>query len=106
MNLPLPIEAYFEANSRLEADAMLAPFAPDALVRDDGHTHRGSAAIADWIGEASLAFQAVAEPRSSRVEDGAHVVTAEVSGGFPGSPLALPFRFRLSGGRIAELEIG
>lgn len=106
MNLPSPIEAFFQANSRLDADAMLAPFAGDAIARDEGEIHRGAAAIGAWIRKSSVAVAAVAKPRSVESEGGSHRVAAEVSGNFPGSPIMLDFSFRLSGGRIAELEIG
>jgi hypothetical protein len=37
---------------------------------------------------------------------GAVVVTAKLSGTFPGSPVDLDFRFTLKGKRISSLEIG
>ena len=37
---------------------------------------------------------------------GAAVVTAKLSGTFPGSPVDLDFRFTLKGKRISSLEIG
>ncbi|WP_162806622.1 nuclear transport factor 2 family protein [Sphingosinicella terrae] len=104
--LPDPIRAYFDANRRLDAEAMLAPFAPEAVVRDERRTHRGRDAIRAWILEASVASQAVAEPQSVRAEGGVERVAARVSGAFPGSPVILDFRFSLASGRIAALEIG
>lgn len=106
MKLPSPIEAYFAANARLDAEAMLAPFAADAVVRDEGLTHRGSAEIGAWIRDASVAASAVADPKTASFVDDVHRVTARVSGSFPGSPIELPLRFRLRDDRIAELEIG
>jgi ketosteroid isomerase-like protein len=105
MNLPQSIHAYFDANVRLDADAMLAPFAPDAVVRDEGHTRRGSAAIRTWIEEASIALPAIAAPQAVHSDGDLHHVTASVAGNFPGSPVTLTFHFRLNSGRIAELEI-
>lgn len=104
--LPSPISAYFEANARLDADAMLAPFAAEAIVRDEGNIHRGNAEIGAWIRQASIATSAVATPTTSHCADDVHLVTAEVSGAFAGSPIELPLRFRLRDGQIAELEIG
>lgn len=106
ISLSEPIRAYFDANARLDAEAMLAPFAADAVVRDERRTHRGRDAIRAWILEASLASRAVAEPRSARAEGEAEHVAARVTGAFPGSPIDLDFRFSLAGGRIAALEIG
>jgi hypothetical protein len=47
--LPPPLAAYYEAKNRHDTDAMLAPFAEDAVVRDEGQEHRGRAAIRTWM---------------------------------------------------------
>ncbi len=39
--LPPPIAAYLAANARLDLDAMLAPFASDAFLRDNDDVYRG-----------------------------------------------------------------
>ena len=39
--LPAPIAAYVNANARLDAEAMLAAFSPNAVVQDDGGRHEG-----------------------------------------------------------------
>jgi hypothetical protein len=105
MNLPAPIQAYFEANARVDARAMLAPFAQHAVVRDEGRTHQGADAIRIWIEQTIMGLQAIAVPQATWSEDDSHRVTAQVSGAFAGSPITISFHFRLSGGRIAELEI-
>jgi hypothetical protein len=105
MNLPAPIEAYFEANARLEAAAMLTPFTDDAVVRDERHTYESADAIRAWIDRTSIGLLAIAVPRAIRSEGVFHHVTAQVSGSFAGSPVTLSFRFRLNGDRIAELDI-
>ena len=105
MDLPSPIRAYFDANARLDPDAMLAPFAADAVVRDERRTHHGTAAIRAWIKQASVSLPAIATPEAIRSEGLSHEVTAQVAGNFVGSPTRLGFHFRLSDRRIAELEI-
>jgi hypothetical protein len=45
-------------------------------------------------------------PHSAREENGATLVTAEISGDFPGSPIDLTFRFVTEGEQIKELGIG
>jgi hypothetical protein len=105
MNLPAPIEAYFEANARLDAAAMLRPFADDAVVRDEGGIHEGADAIQAWIERTSIGLPAIAVPRAIRSEGESHHVTAQVSGDFTGSPVTLSFRFRLNGNCIADLDI-
>lgn len=105
-SLPAPIRAYFKANGDLDTSAMLAPFAADAVVRDEAQTHRGTDAIRAWIEQSNKANQAIAVPQEIRSDGDSHDVTAQVSGAFTGSPITLSFRFRLDGDRIAELEIG
>jgi hypothetical protein len=49
LSLPTPIGAYFKANGDLDTSAMLAPFAADAVVRDERQTHRGTDSLrAAW----------------------------------------------------------
>lgn len=106
MNLPSPIRAYFEANARLDVSGMLAPFADDAVVQDEGGVFRGRGAIREWIERATVQVSAVAVPTAIAAEAGLHHVTADVSGDFPGSPVTLAFHFWLADGGIAGLEIG
>jgi len=105
MDLPSPIQAYFDANARLDAGAMLASFADDAVVRDERRTHHGTRSIRSWIEQATINLRVVAVPEAIRSEGASHEVTAQVSGNFAGSPIMLGFHFRLSNRRIAELEI-
>jgi hypothetical protein len=102
---PAPIQAYFQANADLDVGGMLAPFSPDAIVRDERRTHRGSDAIRAWIEQATIDNQAIAVPQTIQSDGDAHQVRAQVSGAFAGSPITLSFHFLLDGARIAELEI-
>lgn len=105
LTLPQPIAAYFKANTTFDVDAMLAPFTGDAIVRDEARTHRGTAEIRAWIGEATVGNQAVATPQEIRTEGDRQHVTARVEGAFKGSPVMLTFHFRLDDTHIVELEI-
>lgn len=103
--LPAPIAAYVAANARLNPAEMLAPFAPDAVVFDEGGRHEGHAALSAWIQVASLRYAAIFTPSAWREDQGRVVVDGETAGAFPGSPLHFTFHFRLVDGAIAELEI-
>ncbi|TPG57825.1 nuclear transport factor 2 family protein [Roseomonas nepalensis] len=105
-DLPAPIASYAAANARLDAEGMLASFALDAVVRDDGGLHGGHEAIRAWINSAIIAARAVFTPEAWREEDGRVIVTDPTAGDFPGSPIRPTFRFTLRGGAIAALEIG
>lgn len=102
MNLPAPIQAYFDADDAAPLDA----FSPDAVVQDEGRTHVGHTAIEAWWHAAKEQYRHTAEPRELRVERGLTLVRALVTGRFPGSPALLTFAFQLEHGRIAALEIG
>lgn len=103
--LPPAIASYFAANTEFDVERMLAPFAPDAVVFDESKTRSGTEELRAWIEEATVGAKAVATPVWTTLDADAHIVTANVAGDFPGSPLMLTFRFRLAGDKIKHLEI-
>jgi hypothetical protein len=106
MNLPEPLAAYFAAKNRKDIDAMLVPFAEQATVRDEGSDLSGHAAIREWMEGTTKKYAVTVEPTGIATEEGRTVVTALVSGNFPGSPATLRYNFTLGAGKIARLEIG
>lgn len=80
-------------------------FTEDAIVKDESHTHKGRDAIKAWKTAASAKYQYTVEPFAYEVKDGAMVVTGQVAGNFPGSPVDLRFYFKLEGDKVASLEI-
>ena len=101
-----PLSTYFEASNAHDAEALADAFAPDASVRDEGEAWVGRAAIREWAETTFRKYNTRLAPRSLLQSGDETVVTVEVAGNFPGSPVELGFRFRLAGGRIAALEIG
>ena len=108
MTQPLPqaLAAYYAAKNQHDIDGMLALFAPDATVRDEGEEMRGTTAIRAWMEETTRKYRVGVEVKTVAREHDNYVVAALVSGTFPGSPATLHYRFTLSGERIAHLEIG
>jgi hypothetical protein len=104
--LPKPLADYYAAKNRHDIDAMLAPFAEDAVVKDEGETHRGPDAIRAWMEETTRKYRVTVVPTVETIESDRWTVAGLVSGNFPGSPATLHYRFRLTGDRIAALEIG
>lgn len=104
-DLPKPVADYVEANGRLDVDGMLRPFAPDAVVRDDGGEHQGQAAIRTWIEQATIASRAIFTPDTLRHAGGHVIVEGPTHGDFPGSPLRFTLRFTLEGDTIRALDI-
>jgi len=105
MNLPSPIQAYFDADRRSDGEALIRAFAPDAVVKDEGQTYVGRQIIAKWWRETKEKYQTVVEPLEIRDEDDVTKVSAKVTGQFPGSPALINFAFRLSDDQIANLDI-
>ena len=104
LNLPEPIAAYFEADTR-DAEAVARCFTKQAVVKDEGQTHTGIAAIKAWKSAASAKYTYTTEPLAVDEKDGGYVVTSRLTGNFPGSPVNLRFAFRVEHGKIASLEI-
>ncbi len=102
--LPEPIARYFAADSA-ESAAFADCFTPDAVVVDERRTHKGRDAIARWKAEASKQYQYVTEPFAIDGRGETTVVTAHLTGNFPGSPVDLRYAFVLADGAIARLEI-
>jgi SnoaL-like protein len=103
--LPIPVAAYFAAEKTADADALARCFAEDGVVRDEGGTFQGMAAIKQWNATAREKYHHTVEPISAVARDGKTVVTGKVSGNFPNSPVNLEHIFRLEGDKIASLEI-
>ena len=104
LDLPKPVAAYFTAD-KSDSEAVSRCFTEDAVVKDEGHTYNGRAAIKKWKEEASAKYQYTSEPLSCERKDGKFVVTCRLTGNFPGSPVDLRFFFELEGEKIASLEI-
>ena len=90
LNLPKPIAAYFTADKG-DGDAVSRCFTENAVVKDEGHTHRGRAAIKAWKTDASAKYDYTSEPFACEERDGRTIVTSHLVGSFPGSPVDLRF---------------
>lgn len=106
VTLPEPVQSYFAADAVIDGAVPLGAFSRNAVVLDEGGTHVGDAAITSWWRAAKARYQNTSVPHSVRQDQDRIIVRATVTGRFPGSPTLLSFAFRLSDGRIAELEIG
>jgi ketosteroid isomerase-like protein len=104
-NLPAPIAIYIAAENRGDTEALAHCFAEDAVVRDEGQTIEGLAAIKRWKAETKKKYQHTVEPLAAAQKDGKTIVTNRLTGNFPGSPIELEFAFTLDGDKITSLEI-
>lgn len=104
LNLPEPIAAYFEADKR-HGEAVARCFTNQGVVKDEGQTHSGPAAIKAWKTAASAKYSYISEPFAVEQKEGRYIVTSRLTGNFPGSPVNLRFSFHLERGKIASLVI-
>ena len=103
MNLPKVITDLVKAQDNFDSIAYANCFTENAIVFDEGKTHKGKKEIKDWIEKANEEYQATMKPLEySETEQ---TLKAEVSGTFPGSPLVLTYRYEFKDKLIQTLEI-
>ena len=105
LELPKPVAGYIAASNAHDADACAAWFTDRAVVRDEGRTMQGTAAIRHWMDAAIEQYRHLVEVITVAEADGKTMVTGRVSGNFPNSPVELRYAFTLAGEKIAQLEI-
>ncbi len=105
INLPSPIDLYVKAENAGDVEGMSECFAPNATVRDEGHTYQGLAAIKQWKAETKKKYNHTIAPLAIADRNGKTILSAKLSGNFPGSPVTLEFGFVLEDGKITSLEI-
>lgn len=99
------IAAYIEESNAHDIGALTARFQTDAVVVDEGLTHRGIEEIRRWIEKTHAEYHVTLEALDFAEEGDKTIVTCLVSGTFPGSPIRLDFHFTLNGDKIAALTI-
>lgn len=104
LNLPSSIDSYFKAD-RGDGEAVARCFAQSAVVKDEGQTYMGLAAIQKWKTDSSKKYAYTSKPFAAEEADGKTIVTSRLTGNFPGSPIDLRYFFILEGNKIASLEI-
>ena len=75
LNLPEPIAAYFEADVR-DGDAVALCFTRGAVVKDEGQTHTGAAAIKAWKTAAAAKYSYTSVPFAVEHKHGRCVVSS------------------------------
>ncbi len=103
--LPALAENYIRLSNAQDADAAARCFSGEAVVHDDGRVHRGSDAIRDWIRASCEQYAATIAVAAYRATDKGGVVTGDVHGNFPGSPLRMHFDFTFGANAIDALEV-
>jgi len=107
MPSPLPqlVADYFAASNASDFSRLERCFDENALVRDEGREHRGPKAIAGWHAQTKRQYRYQTEVLGHHGHGDVVTVKTRVVGDFPGSPIELEQRFRLSAQGITALEI-
>ena len=103
--LPEIISAYIEASNTRDGDRLGTLFTKDAVVHDEGHEHRGAAAIKNWLAATGRKYAFTLTPIRLSQKENEMILTAKMTGDFPGSPISARFQFVLDEGKIAKLNI-
>lgn len=101
MNLPNIISELVKAQNEFDSAAYANCFTENAEVFDEGKTHNGKAEIENWIDKANKEYKATMKS----LDYNKNILSAEISGTFPGSPLVLKYHFELNDGLIQSLKI-
>jgi hypothetical protein len=105
MNLPSIIQKYIDASNAHDVKAILGCFADDAIVRDENDARSGKSEIERWLTTTIEKYNFQFKSLSSQERDNETVVSVEIAGTFPGSPISLDYHFTITGGKIASLTI-
>lgn len=105
VKLPPLIQNYIDASNAHDVNSILACFSDDAAVRDENTTHRGKIDIERWITTTIEKYNFQFKPLNSQERNKEIVVSVEISGTFPGSPLTLDYHFAITNDKIASLTI-
>jgi len=105
LDAPGPVTEYLAAEEAKDADALSRCFDEDGSVHDEGQDYHGRDSIRRWKQAADAKYRYVLQTVSVQTFKDLVTVRARLTGEFPGSPVELDHIFRLSGDKIASLEI-
>ena len=104
-DLPPIVQSYIHASNAHDVTSILSCFAEDAVVHDENATHHGKINIEGWITTTIDKYKFQFKPLSSQERDDENIVSVEVSGTFPASPISLDYHFAITNDKIASLTI-
>ncbi|WP_134091393.1 nuclear transport factor 2 family protein [Olivibacter sp. XZL3] len=105
MNLQPVLLSLVEAQNNHDSKAYAECFTDTAIAHDEGKTYKGKEEIRQWIEKANREYNAVMKPLDYSESEAENLLTAEVSGDFPGSPAILKYHIRMENVLISSLRI-
>ena len=104
-DLPSIVAQFVQASNARDLDRFVACFAADAVVEDEAQTHNGIDEVRGWKRETQNRYRYTIEPVDRVERDGQTILTATLTGDFPGSPVDLIYEFTIADGAISALSI-
>ncbi|WP_293304925.1 nuclear transport factor 2 family protein [Pedobacter sp. UBA5917] len=105
MELPEVVARFIETQNNLDSKSYVECFTDAAIVHDEGKMHNGKEEIRQWIEHANSEYQSSMKPLNYEESGANGVLTSEVSGTFPGSPIVLQFHLGLKDDLIDSLKV-
>ena len=105
MNLPPVIPRYIDASNAHDVREIADCFADDAVVRDENATRHGKIDIRRWATEMIEKYKFKFKPLRADERGAETILSVEVSGAFPGSPVTLEYQFTIANDKIQSLTI-
>jgi hypothetical protein len=106
LQMPEPLTRYFEHDALRDVEAIVAVFADDATVTDEGETRQGVAEIRAWqLGPASAYSYRTELRNTEQLGPDRYLVTGRLSGNFPGGTADLTWDFTIAENKISRLVI-
>jgi hypothetical protein len=105
ITLPPTIASFIAASNARDLDAAVACFATDAVVEDEGETHRGLGEVRAWKQATEDRFRYTIDPTGIDEREDRAIVSTTLTGNFPGSPVELEYEFTLADDMIEWLRI-
>jgi ketosteroid isomerase-like protein len=104
-DVPKPVAEYLAAEEAKDADALSLCFIEDGTVHDEGQGYHGRDSIRQWKQAVDAKYRYILQTVNVQTLGDLVTVRARLAGEFPGSPVELDHIFKLSGDKIASLEI-
>ena len=105
LDVPEPVAEYLAAEGAKDAAALSRCFTENGTVHDEGQDYRGRDSIRQWKQAANAKYQYVLQTVNVQTFGDLVTVRARLTGEFPASPVELDHVFKISGDKIASLEI-
>lgn len=103
MKLPEIITRLLESQRTFDSVSFANCFVEDAIVFDESKTYTGKIEIENWNKKTNHDYHTELMPISYAEND--HILSVQVSGTFPGSPIILNYMFEFEKGNIKTLRI-